>query len=67
MDFTTDSLDRHRPGHLPSPSVYVDVEGIDPIQPAYHGMTVEQWREYKRSQSRSEFDCNFDAAEDDDF
>lgn len=51
VDFGTDDIERHRPGNLPHPAVYVDVEGIDPVQPAYMGMTVEQWRELKRSKS----------------
>lgn len=25
--------------------------GVDPIQPAYMGMTAEQWRAFKRSHS----------------
>ena len=56
IDVTTDSLDRHRPGHLPGPAAYVDIDGIDPIQPAYVGMTVEQWRAFKRSNAVEEND-----------
>ena len=37
IDFGTDSIDRHRPGNLPAPAVYVDVEGVDNLQPAYMG------------------------------
>ena len=37
IDVTTDSLDRHRPGNLPGPAVYLDVEGVDNLQPAYMG------------------------------
>ncbi len=40
VDVTTDSIDRYRPGNLPSPAVYVDVEGVDPLQPAYMGKHV---------------------------
>ena len=29
----------------------MDVTGIDPINPAQLGMTTDQWREWKRSQS----------------
>ena len=49
IDVTTDSIDRHRPDNLPAPAPYMDVEGVDPIQPAYMGMTVEQWRAFKRA------------------
>ncbi len=54
IDVTTDSLDRHRPDNLPAPAVYMDVTGIDPIQPAYMGMTVEQARAFKRSHAADE-------------
>ena len=54
IDVTTDSVERHRPGNLPGPAPYVDVDGIDPIQPAYMGMTVEQWRAFKRSNMADE-------------
>ncbi len=51
---TTDSIDRHRPDNLPSPAAYVDVTRVDPIQPAYMGMTVEQWRAFKRKNDQEE-------------
>ena len=54
IDVTTDSIDRHVPGNLPDPAPYVDVEGVDPLPPAYNGMTVEQWREFKRAQAAEE-------------
>ena len=37
IDVTTDSVERHRPGNLPAPAPYVDVEGVDNLQPAYMG------------------------------
>jgi len=49
IDVTTDSIDRHRPDNLPAPATYVDVEGVDALQPAYMGMTVEQMRAFKRA------------------
>lgn len=60
IDVTTDSIERHRPSKLPPPAVYVDVEGVDPLQPAYMGMTVEQWREFKRANAHEEMDAGFD-------
>lgn len=60
IDVTTDSIERHRPSKLPPPAVYVDVEGVDPLQPAYMGMTAEQWREFKRANAHEEMDAGFD-------
>ena len=54
IDVTTDNIERHRPGNLPDPAVYVDVEGVDPVQPAYMGMTVEQMRAFKRANEADE-------------
>eukprot|EP00095_Tigriopus_kingsejongensis_P008812 maker-scaffold646_size120253-snap-gene-0.20 protein:Tk08812 transcript:maker-scaffold646_size120253-snap-gene-0.20-mRNA-1 annotation:"gamma-soluble nsf attachment isoform x1" len=60
IDVTTDSIERHRPSQLPPPAVYVDVEGVDPLQPAYMGMTAEQWREFKRANAQDDIDAGFD-------
>jgi hypothetical protein len=51
VDVTTDSLEYHTGGgrNLPAPAPYMDVTGIDPLQPAYMGMTIEQWRAHKRA------------------
>lgn len=60
VDVTTDSIQRHSPSNLPDPAVYVDVTGVDPLQPAYMGMTVEQWRAFKRQQQHDENEFAYD-------
>ena len=50
VDVTNDRMIYHTGAgrNLPSPAPYMDVTGIDPLQPAYMGMTIEQWRAHKR-------------------
>ena len=50
VDVTNDRMIYHAGAgrNLPAPAPYVDVTGIDPLQPAYMGMTIEQWRAHKR-------------------
>jgi hypothetical protein len=58
IDIATDSLDQHLAINLnpaSSAAAYVDVTGVDPLQPKFMGMTTDQWREYKRSQSTHDF------------
>ena len=50
VDVTNDRMIYHTGAgrNLPAPAPYMDVTGIDPLQPAYMGMTIEQWRAHKR-------------------
>ncbi len=61
IDVTTDSIERHRPGNLPSPAAYLDVTGVEPIQPAYMGMTVEQLRALRLRERAEEEEEMIDA------
>ena len=60
IDVTTDSIDRHRPSKLQDPATYMDVTGIDPLQPSHMGMTVEQWRAFKHSHAQDDQEYAFD-------
>ena len=39
---------------LKSPSVFMDVAGIDAVNPGQLGMTTDQWREWKRNQAAAD-------------
>ena len=39
---------------LKSPSVFMEVAGIDAVNPGQLGMTTDQWREWKRNQAAAD-------------
>lgn len=51
-----ENIEQYSADGLPDPAVYIDVEGIEHLQPAYYGMTTDQFREFKRRNMTQEYE-----------